>query len=856
MSKPSHAGLKGLIASILGIAATVAAAPPARAQAATEAKLEEILVTATRREESLSKVPVSVTAMSQEKLDQLGVKDIESVARYTPGVNFNETGTNTISIRGISSSAGAGTTGIYIDDSPIQMRSVGFNPDDTLPKTFDLDRVEVLRGPQGTLFGAGSEGGTVRYIMTQPKVTGSSTYMRSELAFTRGGTPSYELGVAHGDAISEGVLGWRGSAWYRRDGGWIDRANPFTRDITEKDANYADAVALRLAALWEPAASVRITPSIVYQNNRKHDESTFWTAYSNVSSGHFVNATPERLPVDDKYYMPALHIEADFGHSQLISNTSYYHRDETTAYQGTVYDLAYYQSLGWPSNPNTNYLDPPGLACGDTGVVPPPQCSWYPLIDDHGLHLPAQFADYQSPNQMANGQQNWTQEIRLQSTDNDSKWRWTVGAFWSQAKETSVEELKDSRIYELFTYLYGLTPDNVYGDFYNCNGNGTYTAIPACDTYYNANTTTDRQTALFGEVGYSFTDRLRLTVGDRIARMSFALQHRGDGLLNYGPDYPAGGWVTASQKETANTPKVNLSFQADPDNLYYSTIAKGFRPGGGNAPLPSYCDTDLATAGFPNGAPLTYDSDNTMSYELGTKNNFGHVLRIATSAYYIRWNNIQQNVYIAGGCGLQFTANLGTAVAKGFDLQAEMAFGPMKMDLSAGYTDARFTKTTNLTTPLANAGDAIAGLSAIGYSPGSSPPWTAALGAEYDFALGEDAAFVRADYQLQTRNNWLSPVQDPSTSQYIAQSYALPSNTTTSLRAGLTHHDWTLALFIDNLFDARTTIDYALGQPDSYYTYPNGNVVDGVGLLSPYGLQENRYTFRPRTIGLSVSYRR
>ena len=128
--------------------------------------LGEIVVTATRREESISKVPISITALSQEALDDKGVHEITDLVRFTPGVSIDSTGTNAISIRGISSSGGAGTTGIYIDDTPIQMRAVGFNPDETLPKTFDLDRVEVLRGPQGTLFGAGSEGGTVRYIMT------------------------------------------------------------------------------------------------------------------------------------------------------------------------------------------------------------------------------------------------------------------------------------------------------------------------------------------------------------------------------------------------------------------------------------------------------------------------------------------------------------------------------------------------------------------------------------------------------------------------------------------------------------------------------------------------------------------
>src|SRR5882762_9628769 len=203
MIRPVSWRLLFLRTLIVGAGACLAT--PASANEATTAAepaaaggLEEIVVTATRREENISKVPISVTAFNEDMIDQRGIKDFQDIVRFTPGVSIDSSGTNAISIRGISSSGGAGTTGIYIDDTPIQMRALGFNPDDTLPKTFDLDRVEVLRGPQGTLFGAGSEGGTVRYIITQPSVTEESPYVRSEVPSTRGGEPRYEAGIAHG----------------------------------------------------------------------------------------------------------------------------------------------------------------------------------------------------------------------------------------------------------------------------------------------------------------------------------------------------------------------------------------------------------------------------------------------------------------------------------------------------------------------------------------------------------------------------------------------------------------------------------------------------------------------------------
>jgi outer membrane receptor protein involved in Fe transport len=831
----------------LGLAHGSPAWSQATGSSSSSTGLEEIVVTATRRSESLSKVPISVTALDQNALTARGVKDFQDIARYTPGVSIDQTGTNAISIRGISSSGGAGTTGIYLDDTPVQMRAVGFNPDDTLPQIFDLERIEILRGPQGTLFGAGSEGGTVRYIQTAPRVQGSSTYIHSEVSMTSGGDPSYEVGVAHGDTLIDGTLGWRGSAWYRKDGGWVDRFDWATGKVTEENANYSDAYVLRLAALWQPTEALAITPGVVYQNSKEHDDSTYWPAYSNADKGQFRNATPERMPVPDEYWLPSLKIEYGLGKSQIISNTSYYSRDQKTGYQGTAYDLSYYQSLAWPSNPNTF-----GLPCGPNSVANEAPCDWYPLLDGTGIHMPPGFEDYQTPALITNKQRSFVQEIRWQSTDDTSKWRWTVGAFYQQTDTTSIEELRDEQVQQLFQELFGTFVGGVFGPYYSCNGHGAGTQpIPDCDVYYNGNKTTDEQIALYGEVSYALTDRLRLTVGDRVARTSFSLENRADGIQNFGPSE-----AKAEQDETPNTPKVGLSFQLDDRNLFYGTYAKGYRVGGGNAPLPDFCDVDLDAAGFPNGAPITYDADSTQNFEIGSKNNFGEHFRIATSLYYIEWSDIQQNVYVGGGCGLQFTDNLGKATAKGFDVQVESTFGPMSFDLAVGYTDARYTESTPLPSkfcpsdsnipcsPLANDGDAISGQASINLAPGLNPPWTVAFGAQYDFTLASKPAFVRLDYQYASRNDWPSTLQDPDSSQFNSDTYTLPATEFAQLRGGITLGSWSVALFIDNLFDSHKVVNYQLTQRDFYTdTFPSPTP------------QENRYTFRPRTIGLTASLR-
>jgi iron complex outermembrane receptor protein len=863
-----------MCASMLAAAVAVAneanpsetVAPAATGAAAPAGALEEIVVTATRREESISKVPISITALNQDALDQKGIRDFTDIVRFMPGVSIDQQGTNAISIRGISSSGGAGTTGIYIDDTPIQMRALGFNPDDTLPKTFDLDRVEVLRGPQGTLFGAGSEGGTVRYIMTQPSVTQTSTYARSEVAYTEYGQPSYEAGIAHGAPIVDGVLGFRASFWYRYDGGWIDRIDAATGQSVDNYANRANTDAARLALLYQPTDNVKITPSFMYQYKRQHDIGTYWPAYSNPGNGQFNNATPERIPIPDQYYLPALKIEVDFAKVTFFSNSSYYSRNEQDSYQGTVYDLMFYSGAGWP---NALYPGAPALGCGSASTTPTEPCSWYPLLNGTGIHMPPGFAGYSTPNTMTNQQRVWTQEFRLQSNDPDSRWAWTAGAFWSLARELSIEQLNDPNINQLLSALYGgpafdaiygpgtSTPANIgntlfsnsqnqlyVGPYYTCTGAPGSTVqpaqypIPNCDVYVNKNISHDRQIAGFGEATYKLTDRLSLTAGARFAKMGFSLSHYANGYENYGPGFSGG-----SESENTFTPKASVSFQADDKNLYYATYAKGFRPGGYNSPLPpGFCAPGLAAIGFPNGSPATYNNDTTQSYEIGSKNNFANRFKIATSVYYIKWDNIQQNVYVAGNCGLQFTDNLGTAVAKGFDMQLEAEVGGgLSVEASVGYTSARFTKDSQA--GLALNGDAISGEGGINYAPGTNPPWTIAIGPQYDFTVMEHDAFVRADWEYTARNLWLAPVQDPRSSQYDPYSYTLPATSFTSIRTGLKVNNWQISAFCDNLFDTHTITNYAQGQIDSF---------NPAGPPTP---QQNNFTFRPRTYGITATFK-
>jgi outer membrane receptor protein involved in Fe transport len=787
-----------------------------------EGPLVEVVVTATRKEESLSKVPISVTALTQESMDIRGIKDIQDVARFTPGVSIDNSGTNNISIRGISSSGGAGTTGIYIDDTPIQIRALAFNPDDTLPKAFDMDRIEVLRGPQGTLFGAGSEGGTVRYITTQPSLTKTSFYSRDEVSYTQGGAPSVEVGLAGGTPLIDGVLGARITVWYRRDGGWIDRLNPVTYAREERNANFDNTTLIRLAAVWAPNDKITVTPTFYYQDRYRNDQEEYWPLLSVPGNDRFFSANPTQRSDPDRFQLPAIKVEADLGAVKLISNTSFFHRKEETGYDGTLYNLGFYQSgvfLNYDNNGNV------------TGPASTP----YPLLDGTGLHLPAGALNYRAPASIDNSQANITQEIRLQSNDPASALSWTTGLFYTHNRQTYLEQIHDPLLNELSVAATGLTYDNWFQD---CSSG---TCVPVLfdprfpnDSYFLQTKAIDQQIAWFGEGTYSFTDQYKLTVGARYSHLKFTNE-----TLTGGPQlFLSPQTVDESKSENAFTPRVSFSYQMDPRDLFYATWAKGFRPGGANNPVPyAACAADFQKFNIPNSPP-TFDSDSVSSFEVGAKNNFNNRIKIASSLYYIRWSNIQQTV-IPPICQISFISNLGQATAKGVDIQAEVAVTDnFTTELSAGYTEARYTKDSRLTaaetTPIVQTGDAI-----TGQSNQPNAPFTASIGLEYKMSILQHDTFVRFDDEFQSKPKWRGPGQDPNTSQYDGANYLLSSTNFASARAGVNFGELQIAAFCDNLFDTHTVVNYN-------WTIDPG---DGNSRL------ERQYTFRPRTFGVTFTYR-
>jgi len=742
--------------------------------------LGEVLVTAERRVQRLQDVPISVSAYGPGVMDAQGSRSIDDIARLTPGVDF-ERGTNynsessTISIRGISSVAGAATTGVYIDDTPIQSRQLSFGTFDAFPQLFDLDRVEVLRGPQGTLFGSGSEGGTIRFITPEPNLDEAALYARTESGGTSHGGPIAELGVAGGTPIVEDEIAFRGSLSYRYEGGYVDRVDWHTQQIVDPNSNANTTKTARLSVKWAANDRVSITPSFYYQARHVDDTAAWWAPVPGTPNptgaqfeAPFYNGNAIANPSTDTFALSAVKVDWNLGSLRVLSNTSYFKRNERAVTDFTEYDRAVF--LGNP----------------------------YPPA---GAEAPTYWRDDQS---------NWTQELRAESSDANARTRWTAGLFYQHASESTVENVYDpSLVAQLRLPVY--------------KGGYLY--------YQEPLSALDTQIAVFGQSDFTLTEPLTLTLGLRYERAAYS------GFAYYaGPVVGTPIASSGSFTEYPVTPKVGLNYRFDPQTMAYASVAKGYRIGGTNPAVGQFCyggpDSALGSIGLTQ-VPPKYDSDSVWSYEVGTKSSFadGQAL-IDASAYLIKWNGIQQNVPL-NACGFQFTANLGEAESKGFDLRAEFKLDDaLSIGGTFGVTDAFYTTTVKLAPTalsIVEAGDHLAG-----------SPWKAALFSQVNFPLVAHDGYARIDFQYAAKQTDAVPGQDPLDGRYGLWYPSIPAQSYTSVRSGIKWGAYDLSLFAQNLFDSHPRLTVNQDVPG-----PTG----GTPLL--YVI-----SWRPRTIGLTLTAHR
>ncbi|HEX7781549.1 MAG TPA: TonB-dependent receptor [Sphingobium sp.] len=694
--------------SVLSCAQGMAQSEPARqdqqaakAQESSE-NLGDIVVTATRQGVRLGRVPASIAAYDTRQMDKQGVKSIADISRLSPGLNLTAPGASpndvtgsktTIAIRGIASTEGAATTGIYINDTPIQVRATGNISSTAYPQIFDIERVEVLRGPQGTLFGAGAEGGAVRFIVPTPSLTETSIYSRSELAATEHGAASYEGGVAIGTPLIQDKLGIRVSGWYRHDGGWIDRVDIPSGNIVDRNVNSVNSWTLRGALAWQPISNLTLTLSAFHQDRRSDNPPLMFRDISDLDAGEYRSGRVLNQPLHDRFTLPALDIKYELGGGiSLTSNTSFFIRDQT-------FDGDY-----------TNYVG--AVVLGNPFPIVSPQFS---------------------PVHIEDKQRSFTQEVRIQSNPDDT-FSWLIGGFYGNFRQSALQINADTTLESALIARYGVGAVGVFGTPY----------LPGSVVFQSNATTRDRQVAGFGQAGYEILSGLKLTAGVRVARNVFnSLEDKRGPFVGRNPVETAG-----TQKETPITPRFGLSYQPDSNNLFYVSAAKGFRTGGVNTAAPNFCNAELQSLGI-SGDSSTYKSDSLWSYEAGTKNRIldGH-LTIAASVFHIKWKDIQQRLQLTS-CGVGITANLGKASSNGFDLSLQARPSDrFTAGFSIGYADAKLDDNIfgTGTTVFARKGQKIGG-----------PPITVTMSGQYDVDLFDQKdGYFRVDTQFVSESPTLT----------------------------------------------------------------------------------------------------
>jgi iron complex outermembrane receptor protein len=717
--------------------------------------LDEIVVTATRREETLSKVPISVSAYTQSQLDVRGLDSVQDLFRETPGVTFTPSAfanESSINIRGISSTTGAPTTGIYIDDSPIQVRPTGIGlVTNFYPALVDLARVEVLRGPQGTLFGAGAEGGAVRFITREPDLQTSTAYVKSDIGYTEHGGVTNEVAASGSAPVIPGQLAISASASYRRDGGWVDIVEG-NGQITQANANWNETRTARLAAKYVPSDWVTITPSLFYESTDKNNGDGYWPSISNPANGTYLEADRWPTSYRSNFSLPALKVDINVGAIHLASNTSFF---DGVDHSGTDYSA---------------------LVPGLLGLIARPVGTNIELSAPSGATV---LPGYLNPIFTDSSHQFFTQEIRANSSALDNRLNWLGGIFYTSSSETA------GPVLDVSGYLPGQ-----WQQLLTTVGPATaqYFTAPLVDgkySYDGSNRTHEHQVAAFADATWELATNWKVDVGLRYGRNTYSFFQTAAGPF-------AGGGASGGgdQSERPFTPKFALSYQVSDSNLVYLSAAKGFRTGGANYVLPSACVAEATELGLTNAD--RYKSDSLWSYELGSKSRLlDGRLSIDGSAYYVDWSDIQQNVDL--NCGFNLTLNLGHARSKGFDLQFQYAAtDALTLGADVAETDAYYSRTLyalgSTSQILVSNGDAL-----------PSTPWMFVGSAQYRFQVLQKQTYVRADYTYTSeapRTPDLNSQNSPSV--YNPYGVRIPGYGFLNLRAGVLLDSWNLSIYAKN----------------------------------------------------------
>jgi iron complex outermembrane recepter protein len=719
-----------------------------KADSKKEISIDEIVVTATRRDLKLSDVPLSITALPQETLKTLGVRDSSDIAYIAPGLSVisGNSGSDNIAVRGVVALGSSATTAYYIDDTPIaQIGGSYFNP-----RYFDIERVEVLRGPQGTLFGSSAMGGAIRLITKRPNANRFEGAISAEGSTTKKGSESYIVDGVLNLPIVNDKLALRITGFYEKKAGWTRAFTPALSDNPldyiagfdpDTGAPIPGAVAFkgitgagkrtgdqkiyggRAALLFQPIDELKMTATY------------HWQKFQNVGS----NTADESIGLGLKgselrqaRSVPGLRNvntqlanftgEFDFGFAKLTSSTSY-----EWARQTSVGDLT---------------------------------LAFLPLIVSQTFTVPRNAAGQAGGPALTDQKNtNFTQEVRLVSSD-DGPFNWIVGGFYNRNKR-----LQDQN----FT---------VFGSTAATGGFGGLIVNDSLGVSFLDESA--REISVFGEVGYEFNDKLSATFGLRRYDVKITSAGTLSGLLAV----LQGGSVLLpiSAQDNGLTYKGVLKYKPNDDVMLFASYTTGYRPGGTNVPSRNPLET----------IPPGYGSDKLTQYELGWKTSWlDRKLSVNGALFYIDWKDIPTTIF-SPITRTDYIIN--APKARNYGVELELTMRPTEgLNVNFGVTVLSAQYSENYRFPNTATGAALVDIRKGERLP-NVPDITLSSAINYEWSIGDDAtARIGANTSLVSKR-----------SQSINNDVAsLEGFVNAGLSAGINFSKFDVSIFARNLFDTR-----------------------------------------------------
>jgi outer membrane receptor protein involved in Fe transport len=818
------------------------------------ATLEEVIVSAHKREESVLDIPASVQALTAEDIKAQGSKNIGDYIRFVPSVNVIDTGAGEASIifRGTATSPSAyvaqSSSSLYVDEV-----SVSTQGDQPSVRMVDIARVEALSGPQGTLYGSDSQSGTLRIITNQAELNTQEVILDLTAKDGSESEMSYDGSIVANFPVIEDKLAVRLVGFTAKDGGFIDNVLAPTpdllrsglgaegaqgrapsgwgsldnADVVEDDINDYEVDGFRVSARWEINDDWAATFSYLNQSS----ESGSYNGYI-PGVGDLETVRYNEESYDEDYEITGLVFEGDLGFAQFVSATSYYDSESEFTQDVTNYQKSYasyycYASAYSSQDPNYYFQDSAGnFIYYDGGGAR--YCTGATLEGDSLAAFDEEITG-----------ERFSQEFRL-SAEGDT-FDYIVGAFYEDSSYTYDEwfgyptkvegsERQSSR-------GQGLYEDTVSFQYLNTFNPGNGGLEGSAAPFRATNTTDITQVAIFGEVDWHITEQLDLTLGARW------FDREVDQFYNQEqPEFEPAFRVNKKSSDSEVNPKLGLSYDLDDEQMVYGLYSVGYRPGGVNR-----------FRGQPAIAPV-YEPDKLSNYELGYKGTLmDGAMQLTLTGFYMQWDDYQFELTdpagpacesgpsVPGVCGQGFQNNIsnaGDAHIMGAYFEVDWAISERFVvgfngewleaesdtDVSIGDTD-----TTGL-------------FVAEGSQLPGAPEWTAAAWATYYF----DVTPLDADGYVRLQWSYTSETLDGFVPAAITDDTAFPRFTNAAydigdLSIGLASETWETILFVNNITDERA----------EYGRYGQGGYSQGISSLGVNNI-ESIYTNRPREVGIRI----